>query len=522
MRVTALGHAGLKVETTNATLLLDPWLSPEGAFQGAWAQYPDNSHLLGQESLYRPTAIVISHEHLDHVDPWFLARVAPDVPVVIPHYPSRALTEKILSAGPRTIIEANEWEDTEIAPGIRVFFVSEPPMNHDSAMVVQAEGQTILNMNDARLFPVQLREIRKRVGGHVDFFTFQGAGASWYPMCYGYSPDAAKAHSRKKRMSKFAYCQKVMQVVEPTVGLAFAGPPAFLDPELFQHNAEMNDYGIFPDQQQVVDWLRTRGIDNTVVLLPGDVWDTTDAKKRPDPHWAGFSFDARATYLREYAERRGATVDAVRARYPIPDTSLREPFRDYFRDLLTLSPYFNERIGMRVGFDVVGPGGGAWSVDFRPDQQGVFDGLDGCAYSYRFHSRWLPSLLDGRTPWEDFFLTLRFEARRDPDLYNDHLLGLLKFADREALMAVEAFETTPKSDERITVHSEGQRYSVSRYCPHAGSDLLHTGEVLAGGILRCLAHHYDFDLRSGQCLTGTCPALKVEMLAAESREGDLT
>ena len=27
MRVTALGHAGLKVETSRATLLVDPWFS---------------------------------------------------------------------------------------------------------------------------------------------------------------------------------------------------------------------------------------------------------------------------------------------------------------------------------------------------------------------------------------------------------------------------------------------------------------------------------------------------------------
>ena len=32
MKVTALGHAGLKVETGQAMLLCDPWFSPEGCF----------------------------------------------------------------------------------------------------------------------------------------------------------------------------------------------------------------------------------------------------------------------------------------------------------------------------------------------------------------------------------------------------------------------------------------------------------------------------------------------------------
>ena len=92
-------------------------------------------------------------------------------------------------------------------------------------------------------------------------------------------------------------------------------------------------------------------------------------------------------------------------------------------------------------------------------------------------------------------LSCRFEAWRSPDLYNDHLLGLLKFADAESLRAVEAFETSPLAQEYITVHAEGRSYRIERYCPHAGNDLLETGEVLPGRILRCLAHHYEFDLR---------------------------
>jgi UDP-MurNAc hydroxylase len=303
-----------------------------------------------------------------------------------------------------------------------------------------------------------------------------------------------------------------MKIVEPMVGIPFAGPPAFLDPALYKYNAEAEG-GIFPDQEQVAAWLHGRGLENTVVLLPGDAWDLEAYAKDEDPHWADFSFQDRWQYLASYAERRRPHLDRVMARYPEPPEPLWEPFRDYFERLLTMSPYFNQRIGMRVGFDISGWGGGRWTVDFRPDELGVSSGIDGCNYIYSFESRWLPPLLDGSTPWEDFFLSLRFEAWRDPDVYNDHLLGLLKFTEPRALDAVECFETTLASDERIMLHSEGRTYSVQRYCPHAGNDLLHTGEVLPGSILRCLAHHYEFDLATGRCLTGNCPALTVEVLA---------
>lgn len=515
MRVASLGHAGLRVETAGGVILVDPWFSPEGAFQASWFQFPDNRHLLTPD-LFEPRAIVISHEHLDHVDPWFLARVPPQVPVVVPRYPSPVLRRKIESAGPREIMEVPQLQRHELWNGTTVFFVSEEsPMNHDSAIVIEADGRSLLNLNDARLSPVQFRAIRAEVGGVVDLFTFQGAGASWFPMVYDYPDERKRELSRSKRAAKLAYTARTMAIVEPVTGAPFAGPPCFLDPELFRFNEEMEE-GIFPDQQQVSDWLKGHGAENTVVLQPGDAWDVEARVKDPDPAWSGFSPADREPYLETYADRRRDQVAALRERHPDPAESLWEPFRDYFGRLLSMSPYFNRGIGMRVGFDVFGPGGGTWAVDLRPGSEAVLDRMEDCGYVHRFASRWLPPILDGAVPWEDFFLSLRFSARREPDVYNDHLLGLLKFADARALREVEEFETSRMGGEIITIHAEGRTYRVERFCPHAGNDLLETGEVLPGRILRCLAHHYEFELDTGRCVNGTYGPLDVELAEEET------
>ena len=506
--VTALGHAGLKIEANGDSLLVDPWFSPRGAFQASWFPYPDNSHLLGPD-LFSPTAVVISHEHLDHVDPWFLARVPPSVPAVVPRYPSPVLRRKILSAGPRDIIEVEPWEWADVG-GTRVLFVSEEsPMNHDSAIVVQAGGRTVLDLNDARLSPVQFREIRARLGRPIDVFAFQAAGASWYPMCYEYPEERHRALSARKREAKLAYAARAMRIVDPVVGLPFAGPPCFLDPQIFAMNREI-DGGIFPDQAQADGFLRSGGLENVAVLLPGDTWDAADRVRHADPSWSGFTFADREPYLRDYSRRRQTEIEAVLAEHPEPTEPLWEPFRDYFGRLLGVSAYFNRRIGMRVGFDITGPRGGRWAVDFRPGSEGVAAEMGACHHVYRFDSRWLPAILGGEVPWEDFFLSLRFSARRDPDVYNDHLLGLLKFAEPEALRRVEDYETSLESEERLTLHAEGRTYRVARYCPHAGNDLLETGEILPGRVLRCLAHHYEFSLDTGECLTGAGLELDVE------------
>lgn len=506
MRITALGHAGLKVESTSETVLVDPWVSPFGAFQSSWFQYPENQHVL-DASLLAPTAIVVTHEHLDHLDPWFLGRVSDSVPVLLPRYPIAVAKRKVRAARTGEIVELDPWSWFDVGSGTKIMFVSElSPMNHDSAVVVVADGRVLLDLNDTRLSPSQIVQIREAVGGDIDVLTVQGSGATWHPMRYELPPEKKRELTARKRTAKFLYVERVVKAAQPAAVLPFAGPPCFLDEELFSINREM-DGGLFPDQFAVADWLRRRDHSGISVLLPGDTFDVAARERTAHPRSAGFEDCDRWEYLRAYAQRRAEAIEITKGEHPEPTESLWEPFRDYFENLLSLSPYFNERIAMRVGFDLEGSGGGRWAVDFRDGREGVFDELGDCQYQYRFATRWLPPILDGRVPWEDFFLSLRFTASREPDVYNDYLLGLLKFASRDALDAVEAYERALPAPDRIMVEAEGVTYSVSRYCPHAGADLRDTSQVVAGRVLRCLNHYYEFDLETGECLNGASPRL---------------
>src|SRR5215467_4711966 len=77
MHITYLGHASFLVETEELPLVTDPWLSPLGAFDSAWFQYPCNHHLGPErrerlERTEKPIFAYVSHEHRDHFDPEFL------------------------------------------------------------------------------------------------------------------------------------------------------------------------------------------------------------------------------------------------------------------------------------------------------------------------------------------------------------------------------------------------------------------------------------------------------------------
>jgi UDP-MurNAc hydroxylase len=138
------------------------------------------------------------------------------------------------------------------------------------------------------------------------------------------------------------------------------------------------------------------------------------------------------------------------------------------------------------------------------------DGGEGHAdYRLVLDGRWLDGVVSGRTRWEELLLSLRFTARRQPDRYNDYLVGLLKHADRAALRAVERFEVERDPEETIEITAGGEQLQVSRFCPHAGEDLAETGVVI-NGVLRCLGHNFEFDLTTGSCLNARCDPLVVK------------
>ncbi|MEZ5208311.1 MAG: MBL fold metallo-hydrolase [Acidimicrobiales bacterium] len=395
MQVTATGHAGLAVRSGDAMVLVDPWFSPFGAFDASWFVVPDNLAVL--DTLDVPDAVVITHEHLDHLDAWYLAQLPAEVPVVIPSYPSPILRRKVAAAGRTVIVELADRERREVAPGIGVRFVrEESPMNHDAAVVLDTPDGNVVDLNDARIFPVQLREIRAELGGTIDVLALQGSGASWYPLVYDYPAERIEALCREKRATKFSYVVRAVEVAEPRVVVPFAGPPCFLDPELAWVNEQM-EAGIFPDQRQVADHLAAAGHDHAVVLLPGESLRMPDGALTRLECWQGFW------------ERTGRpiwpttpNVGATRSRpcstpIPTPTPTSSTPSSSTVCSSSDAT-YCNERIDMRVGFDVTGPGGGAWLHRLPPGARGRRAGvgrlrlrvhlrLAGCRRSWRARCR---------------------------------------------------------------------------------------------------------------------------------------
>jgi L-ascorbate metabolism protein UlaG (beta-lactamase superfamily)/nitrite reductase/ring-hydroxylating ferredoxin subunit len=521
MRIRYLGHAGLRVDGADVRLLMDPWLSERGAFQAAWFQFPANGHL-DRSSLLDCDYVTVSHEHLDHMDLAVLASLPATTTVLIPRYPSPNFRDRLAAAGVANVRELPGWQRFRLnEQGDWLTFIPEQsPMCHDSAVLVCVGGASLLHCNDARLTVGQARRAAIEAGGQLDVLAVQMSSATWHPICYEYPAAQIASIGAAKRAGKFRAVSRLVRLVKPELAVPFAGPMCFLDPEIAHHNQWLKAPGLFPDQRQAADFLAERLPGQRVGRwMPGDYYEPLSGRYAADSLWRDFDFADTEEYLETYAAARRDSIAAVRAGFPEPGSELADAFVEHFRRLGELSPYFLERIDMTVRFELTGAVDGRWDVDLRPE--GVRVDLSGRAsqpeYQFRLDSRWLAPVIYGQIGWEDFFLSLRFSAWRNPDIYNDYLVGLLKHAEPDALACVEAYERGRATDERITVAGSGGRYEISRYCPHAGEDLA-IGSLVVDGTIRCLGHNLEFDLATGACINARCDPLVTRRLPAAGNE----
>lgn len=502
--VTFLGHAGVAVRATAFHLLADPWLAPTGAFLGAWHQYPRNDHL-DVASVCDADWVAVSHEHLDHFDPWVIERLPARTRILIPRYPGPAFRERMLAAaGGRQVIELTAWEKFPLDNrGSWITAIPElSPMCHDAAFLIVADGRGILHCNDARLTAAQARRAKHLAGGRLDLMAVQTSGASWHPICYEYPAEQMAEISMNKRISKLRSVQRLVRQTAPELAVPFAGPPCFLDAEVGHLNWVLDqEEGAFCDPDVSTAWLREHlPRQRWDYFKPGDALDLDTGECVRDPVSAEFSFADADAYLERYAADRAPAIAKVIAEHPEPGPGLFERFAAHFEYLGGLSDYFLRQIAMIVRFEVTGPNGGVWDVDFSPDGLTVFKASPDVRPHYRITTagRWIEGILAGLLAWEDLLISFRVSLYRDPDVYNDYLVGLLKHANAPALMAVEEYETGRDETERITVECDGARYDIPRYCPHAGEDLS-IGSVVRDGQIHCLAHNFAFDLATGEC-----------------------
>src|SRR5205823_2018319 len=115
----------------------------------------------------------------------------------------------------------------------------------------------------ARHVDRRARVLLPAFNGPFDAQLVQFSGAIWYPIAYDFPPAEKHVLAREKRVNEMARAQQYVEWVDAHHVFPCAGPPAFLDDELFVFNdLDRDPANIFPDQTVFLDQLTAAGIDN--------------------------------------------------------------------------------------------------------------------------------------------------------------------------------------------------------------------------------------------------------------------
>ncbi|MBI2710164.1 MAG: MBL fold metallo-hydrolase [Actinobacteria bacterium] len=514
MRIIGTGHAGLRIETSAGAILCDPWVNP--AYFASWFPFPDNSGL-DWDALGRTEFLFVSHLHRDHCDPALLARhVDKAATVLLPEFPTDELERELRSLGFTSFLRTRADEVVDLGSGVRALVQAltsptDGPIG-DSSLWVEDGGVRLFNQNDAR--PGDLAAIREL--GHVHAQLLQFSGAIWYPMVYEQGARAKAALGRQKRDRQLDRTVRYIDELGADWVVPIAGPPCFLDEELWDLNDIVDDAAnIFPDQSVFLDHLRSLGRSNGVLLLPGSVVDLTAETCQVDHRHLQPAdvFDRKLEHLEAYAARQRRVIEAAKASWSHPEIDVLDGLRTRLQPLLDEADHIATGIGAPVLLELLADDDlplARRGEDVEPVERVVIDfpgrtvrrPVDADAhavrYRFRFERRLVEQLLaDGAIDWvNSLFLSCRFSAKRTGQ-YNEFVYTFFKCLSEERLQYAEGWydEQEPDAED---IEIDG--WVVQRRCPHLKADLARFGHV-TGTVLTCDLHGWRFDLDQGTCIT---------------------
>ncbi|MCB0919858.1 MAG: Rieske 2Fe-2S domain-containing protein [Actinobacteria bacterium] len=508
MRITGTGHASVFIETSAGSILCDPWVNP--AYFASWFPFPDNSEL-DWERMGACDYLYISHLHRDHFDAEHLRRYVPkNTTVLFPDFPTTSMETELKDLG-FTDIRRMPNEEVVDLDGINVMIQAmtaptDGPLG-DSSIWVEDNGIRLLNQNDAR--PAELTKFAEL--GEVHAHLLQFSGAIWYPMVYELPPAAKAAFGQQKRERQLDRSLRYIEDLNAKWVFPIAGPPCFLDEELFGVNDVFGDEGnIFPDQQVFVDFMAEQGHDNGIVLLPGTeatmTRDSIEVSQPIDDVPAFFERENKLAYLRDYQARQRETIELERKSWSHPEMDVFAVLQERVEPIMEQADQMSHGIGGPVLYQLTEP------TPENPDpeiiEEVVFDFVerkvrrplpeDKPRYRFRLQRRLIEHLLYvEEEDWVNhLFLSCRFSTKRIGQ-YNEFVYTFFKALTDERVNYVEGWYAEQQPDAE-DIELDG--WVVQRRCPHLKADLTRFGKI-EDGVLQCMLHGWKFDLESGRCLT---------------------
>ncbi|HEY7439050.1 MAG TPA: Rieske 2Fe-2S domain-containing protein [Acidimicrobiia bacterium] len=497
MRVTFLGHAGMYVETAGGSVLCDPWFTP--AYFASWFPFPRND-VLNTRPFERPDYLYVSHLHRDHFDPeWLEAHVDKRAIVLLPAFELDHLERALRDVGFTEFVHTEHAKPVALGGlEVAILALTSPAdgPSGDSALVLADSTARILNQNDSR--PRDLHELEAL--GPFDAHFTQFSGAIWYPMVYDFPADEQRAAGVRKRADEMERAVHYMRDVGARHLFPIAGPPCFLDDDLWAFNDLGEDpANTFPDQTVFLDLLEDEGLDRGELLVPGTVATVDDGActvVQPEGDRApGAIFADKRAYLARYQQDWAARIAVEKVTWPRGEHDVVASLRRWFEPLLDVAPLTCAGVGGAVLLHV---GDVGVLIDFPNARVREWTG-EPCIHRLDVDRALVEYCIEHHVEdWvNQLFLSCRFSAHREGQ-YNEYVYTFFKCLSLERMAYCEGYYATREEAGDETFRCGD--YLVQKRCPHLRADLERFG-VVHNGVLECRVHHWEFDLETGRCLT---------------------
>lgn len=298
MQFEILSHACLLVKSKTHSVIIDPWLIGS-CYWRSWWNFP--SPHFDPDEIRAVDAVVISHVHWDHWHGATLKKFFKGKRFVVPDEPSRRSQKDLLLAGFDNLEAVPHGATLEIGD-IKVTLYQFGLFLNDSVVVIECEGITILDANDAKMAGWSLEYVVRK-HGPIDFALRSHSSAN--PRINFNVVGENSPYVADDREHYFRSFKLFMDAVAPRYAIPFASNHCHLHDDVFA----MNSYISNPLQlRDYVTQIKNRPTWSLQVMLPGSSWDKENGFKLSEES----AFNDIEAELKAYRRRIAPTLEQNR------------------------------------------------------------------------------------------------------------------------------------------------------------------------------------------------------------------
>ena len=322
MEFRILSHAAMWVRCGGTSVVIDPWLVGS-CYWRSWWNFP--RAVFDEREMAVVDAVILSHQHWDHWHGPSLRKLFAGKPVLIPDEPALRSGRDLRTIGFRDVRRIPHGKTVEIG-ALRITLYQFGRYVNDSAIVVEGDGVTLLNANDAKIAGWPLRHLVAR-HGPIDF-AFRSHSSANARVCWRLEGDTAYVvDDHEHYMRSFV---QFMDAVQPRYAVPFASNHCHLHDDVFGYNEmiatplELREHvRSLPPRRWALQ-----------VMLPGSHWQE-GAAGQPD----SFDLAPETPYedmpatLRTYRAEQAPALERFRQQENavVVSDALLERFLDFFR-----------------------------------------------------------------------------------------------------------------------------------------------------------------------------------------------